>query len=247
MIVATINSETLRESIETISALVVECRVHFESDQVYVRAVDSANVAMVCLHLDRQAFIDLDVTPGEIGLDIARFKNIFSMLGKAEKVTLHLPDKENKIKVSFLGYQYAITLLEAATIKKDPNPPNIELPGKIVIKGSYLYSAIRAAAVVSDKVWFGISPQSKGFFMSAEGDSDHIRREFSSEELISVNDADVKSLFSIDYLKEMGKVLSNADEVTISLGDNHPIKFSFDIAGGAGHVEYLLAPRIEAE
>ncbi len=247
MLLATINSETLRESIETISALVTECRMHFESDQVYARAVDTANVAMVCLILNREAFIDFDVTSGEIGLDIARFKNIFTMLGKTEKVTLQLPEGENKIKVSFEGYQYSFTLLDTNTIKKDPNPPNIDLPGKIVIKGADLYAAIRAAAVVSDKMWLGINPESNVFYMSAEGDCDHIRREFKSEELISINEASVRSLFSIDYLKDMGKVMSSASEVTIDLGDNHPVKFSFDIAGGAGHVEYLLAPRIEAD
>lgn len=247
MLLATINSETLRESIEAISALVTECRVHLESDQVYARAVDTANVAMVCLILHREAFIDFDVTSGAIGLDIARFKNIFTMLGKAEKVTLEFPEGENRIKVNFEGYQYSITLLNTDTIKKDPNPPNIDLPGKIVIGGAQLYSAIRAAAVVSDKMWLGINPESRVFYMSAEGDSDHIRREFKSDELVSINDAEARSLFSIDYLKDMGKVMSSASEVTIHLGNNHPVKFSFDIAGGAGHIEYLLAPRIEAD
>ena len=35
--------------------------------------------------------------------------------------------------------------------------------------------------------------------------------------------------------------------VEIFLGIDHPVRFSFDIAGGNGHVEYLLAPRIEAD
>ena len=41
--------------------------------------------------------------------------------------------------------------------------------------------------------------------------------------------------------------MSRADEVEIHLGVDHPVKFSFNIAGGNGHVEYLLAPRIEAD
>jgi len=45
----------------------------------------------------------------------------------------------------------------------------------------------------------------------------------------------------------MGKVMGHASEVTIHIGNDHPVKFSFDIAGGRGHVEYLLAPRIEAD
>jgi proliferating cell nuclear antigen len=45
----------------------------------------------------------------------------------------------------------------------------------------------------------------------------------------------------------MGKVMSRAPEVEIFLGLDHPVRFSFDIANGNGHVEYLLAPRIEAD
>jgi proliferating cell nuclear antigen len=45
----------------------------------------------------------------------------------------------------------------------------------------------------------------------------------------------------------MGRVMSKAAEVEICLGIDHPVKFSFDIAGGNGHVDYLLAPRIEAD
>jgi proliferating cell nuclear antigen len=58
---------------------------------------------------------------------------------------------------------------------------------------------------------------------------------------------EARSLFSLDYLKDMGKVMGKAAEVEISLGVDHPVRFSFDIAGGNGHVEYLLAPRIEAD
>ena len=49
------------------------------------------------------------------------------------------------------------------------------------------------------------------------------------------------------HLKDMGKVMARAPQVEIALGIDHPVKFSFPIAEGAGRVEYLLAPRIEAE
>jgi len=58
---------------------------------------------------------------------------------------------------------------------------------------------------------------------------------------------EARSLFSLDYLKDMGKVMARAPQVEIALGIDHPVKFTFPIADGAGKVEYLLAPRIEAE
>jgi len=247
MLKGSINADTFRDSIDAVAALVTECRMHFSEQEVWIRSVDTANVAMIILTLQREAFNTYEATPGELGLDIAKMKNIFTMMGKASEVSLHYPDGSNKIEVRFEGYHYAITLLDTNTIKKDPNTPGIELPGTVTIAGPDLYNTIKSAAVVSDKMWLGIDPEKKVFYVHAEGDSDHIEREFTSEEMISCNYEQARSLFSIDYLKDMGKVMAHAPEVTINLGRDHPVKFSFAIAGGKGHVEYLLAPRIEAD
>ena len=247
MLKGTINADTFRDSIDAVAALVTECRLHFSEQEVWIRSVDTANVAMVILTLQRGAFNTYEATPGELGLDIAKIKNIFTMMGKASEFSLDYPEGANKIEVRFEGYHYAITLLDTNTIKKDPNTPGIELPGVVTVSGSALYNTIKSASVVSDKMWLGIDPDKKIFYVKAEGDSDHIEREFTDDEMISCNYASARSLFSIDYLKDMGKVMAHAAEVTINLGNDHPVKFSFDIAGGKGHVEYLLAPRIEAD
>lgn len=168
-------------------------------------------------------------------------------MGKASEIRLEHLEGANKIDVTFEGYHYSITLLDSNTIKKDPNAPGIQLPGQVTISGSELYNVIKSASIVSDKIWFAIEPENKEFALYAEGDSDNIRRVFSAGEIIASNWEPARSLFSIDYLKDMGKVMSHAEKVTIDLGVDHPVKFSFEIAGGSGQVEYLLAPRIEAD
>ncbi|MDR2856177.1 MAG: DNA polymerase sliding clamp [Methanomicrobiales archaeon] len=245
MFKGTIEADVLRTTIDAISALVTECRLHYSESEVHTSAVDTANVAMINLRLSRDAFSEYSSSEGEIGLDIAKFKNIFSMLGKSSNITLHYPDGSNKIDLTFDGYKYFIALLDTNTLKKDPNTPNIELPGQVTLAGSDLYSAIKAAAVVSDKIWFVIDPVEQLFYINAEGDTDHIKREFNGDDIVSCNYVEAKSLFSIDYLKDMGKVMSG-NEVTISLGINHPARFSFSIANGKGYIDYLIAPRIEA-
>ncbi|MDD1717283.1 MAG: DNA polymerase sliding clamp [Methanoregulaceae archaeon] len=247
MLKATIDADILKESIDAISALVTECRLHTDEGGISARAVDTANVAMISLSLKKEAFASYAATTSELGIDIAKMKNIFGMMSKDDILTLDLPDEGHKMQISFQGYKYSITLLDANTIRKDPNPPTIELPGKVVLSGNDLNSAIKAAAVVSDKIALGIDQESGVFYMIAEGDTDHIRREFGKNEVKFTNLVDVRSLFSLDYLKDMGKVMSRSESVEVQLGNDHPVKFSFDIAGGKGHVEYLLAPRIEAD
>ncbi|MDD1703294.1 MAG: DNA polymerase sliding clamp [Methanoregula sp.] len=247
MLKATIDADIFKEAIDAISALVPECRLHTDEENISTRAVDTANVAMIALTLKKEAFDTFKATQSEIGVDISKMKNIFNMGGKGDLISLELPDNAQKMSVSVHGYHYSITLLDTNTIRKDPNSPTINLPGKVVISGEDLNNAIKAAAVISDKLAMGINIKDQTFFMVADGDTDHIQREFGKDELKSLTPVESRSLFSLDYLKDMGKVMSKAAEVEVFLGVDHPVRFSFDIAGGNGHVEYLLAPRIEAD
>ena len=247
MLNAVIDAEILKESIDAISALVTECRIHTGDKGLSTRVVDTANVAMVSLTLEPAAFQSFSTTPGELGIDIAKMKNIFAMTGKNDIMTLELLEGQNKLQISFQGYRYSLSLLDVNTIRKDPNTPNIELSGRVILSGSELYNTIKAAAVVSDKILLGIDPKVPVFYMHAEGDTDHIRRVFEPGELKEINPVEARSLFSLDYLKDMGRVMSRAEEVEIAIGIDHPVRFSFHIADGKGRVEYLLAPRIEAD
>jgi len=247
MLKATIDADIFREAIDAISALVPECRLHTAENGISTRAVDTANVAMISLELKKEAFDSYTATKSQVGVDISKMKNIFNMMGKGDLISLELPENAQKMQLSVHGYHYSITLLDTNTIRKDPNPPTISLPGKLTISGDDLNNAIKAAAVISDKIAIGINPKDETFYMIAEGDTDNIRREFGKDELKSLTPNEARSLFSLDYLKDMGKVMSRAAEVEIFLGLDHPVRFSFDIANGNGHVEYLLAPRIEAD
>jgi proliferating cell nuclear antigen len=247
MLNATIDADILRESIDAIAALVTECRLHIDQDGVRMRAVDTANVAMVSMDLSKDAFLSYSASTDELGIDIAKMKNILGMMGKGDALHLQLPEKGHKLELSFQSYRYSITLLDVNTIRKDPNPPTIELPGLAVLSGDALNNAVKAASVVSDKIALGIDPASQIFYMVAEGDIDHIRLELGTDQLKLLKPVEARSLFSLDYLKDMGKVMGRAEEVEVHLGVDHPVRFSFDIAEGKGHVEYLLAPRIEAD
>jgi proliferating cell nuclear antigen len=210
------------EAIEVVSALVTECRLHADQNGIRTRAVDTANVAMVSLDLGKDGFSAFSATKEEIGLDITKMKNILGMMSKGDILSLQLADSSRKLELSFGSYRYSLTLLDVNTVRKDPNPPTIELPGKVVLSGEALSSAIKAASVVSDKIALGIDPKGQKFYMVAEGDTDHIRLELGKDQLISLTPVEARSLFSLDYLKDLGKVMGRAAEVQVSLGIDHP-------------------------
>lgn len=247
MLKATIDADTFRESIDAISALVGECRLHISEKGFTTRAVDTSNVAMISLELDADAFQSYTATELEIGLDIAKLKNILGMVGKSDPIELELDAESKKLAISFKSYRYSISLLDTKTIRKDPNPPTLNLPAVVRVTGETLNNAIKAASVVSDKIALKIEPEKSLFTMIAEGDTDNIKLELGKDDVEFAQPAEARSLFSLDYLKDMGKVIGRSKTVEIQLGIDHPVQFLFTIAQDKGRVTYLLAPRIEAD
>ncbi len=247
MLRATIDAEVFKEAVDAIAALVSECRLHISAEGMRTRAVDTANVAMVSLELAPAAFEVYEASERALGIDITKLKNIIGMMNRGEKLMLSIPADSQRLNLAFQSYQYSLTLLDPNTIRKDPNAPTLELPGQVVLDGAKLTNAIKAASVVSDKIALGIDPEAKVFFMEAEGDTDNIRLELGHEELHSLTEVKARSLFSLDYLKDMAKTMGRAERIEVSIGVDHPVRFTFEIAGGAGKVIYLLAPRIEAD
>jgi proliferating cell nuclear antigen len=247
MLKAAIEADIFRETIDAVSALVNECRLHVSETGIRTITVDTSNVAMVSLELEAGAFDSFAAEPAELGLDIEKIRSMMGMISRGDKVELELDDTGKKLKLSFGGYEYSITLLDTKTIRKDPNTPNLSLPAVFEVPGSLFNDAIKASAMVSDKISLSVDEATGVFTMNAEGDSDRIKRELSGDDVTYSSKATVRSLFSLDYLKDMGRAISKAEQVRVSLGTDHPVQFSFAYAGGKGKVGYLLAPRIEAD
>ena len=248
MLQATIKADIFRETIEAISALVNECRLHLDANGIRTITVDTSNVAMVSLELSADAFESFNFTgdAAELGLDIEKIRSMMGLIGK-DDVSLDLDDTGKKMKLTFGGYEYSLTLLDTKTIRKDPNTPNLNLPAAFEVAGSTFNDAIKAASMVSDKLALSVSAETKVFTMNAEGDSDKIKRELAGDDVTYTACDNARSLFSLDYLKDMGRAISRAEKVQIKLGNDHPVQFAFSYAGGKGKIGYLLAPRIEAD
>jgi proliferating cell nuclear antigen len=71
--------------------------------------------------------------------------------------------------------------------------------------------------------------------------------EYSSCDLISIVPAEVRSLYSLDYLSDISKGVGSAGEVVINLGRDLPASIRFELANGDCTVKYVLAPRIESD
>ena len=245
MFKAIIESKKLKESIEAVTSIVDEAKINLTRDSMSVKAVDPANVAMIELNLKSAAFEEFTATEGELCIDLNKLNDILGMAEKAETVELEVDEESHKLVISMSGLTYKISLLDPASIRKEPKVPQLNLPARIILTGNDLKRAVKAAEMVSDHMSMGMDGEI--FYLKAEGDSDRMWLDMTKDQLISFKPGDANSLFSLDYLVSVVKSAGKANEVTIELGKDFPAMIKFKIADGNGEVNYLLAPRIESK
>jgi proliferating cell nuclear antigen len=244
---AIVSADTLRATLDSVSVLVDECKIHLTEDGIEIRAVDPANVGMVDLTLDAAAFESYETDGGTIGVNLSRLEEFASMADSDQLIHLELDEKTRKLKIQIDGLEGTLALIDPDSIRQEPDLPDLDLSSLIVLEGRDIDRAVKAADMVSDHIALGVDEDREVFYVDAEGDTDDVHFELGRADLIDLQAGDAHSLFSLDYLKDMNKAIPKDAEVEMELGEEFPVKMHFDIAEGKGNVTYMLAPRIQSE
>jgi proliferating cell nuclear antigen len=225
---------------DVIRALVPECRLKISPDGFRVLAVDAANVAMVSVRLPKDAFEEFAVEPGEIGMDVDKWKRGLQICQNSPTgITL----KGGKVLITDGLFTYTMTPLDPSTVRKAPTSPSLtSLPGSVTVPGKDLHEVINSMGKIGDKV--RLTMKGIALEISTEGDTDKLVRELQSSDGKGGSNGIATALFSIEYLADIGKVLKGADTVAVHMANDHPVRFDFEIEGM--ECSYLVAPRIEA-
>ncbi len=247
MFKAIVSAETLSSTLDSVSVLVDECKIHLEEEGLQIRAVDPANVGMVDLSLDISAFESYEADGGIIGVDLSRLEDIAGMAESGQLIQLELDEETRKLHIQIDGLEYTLALIDPDSIRQEPDIPDLDLPAEIVLEGKDINRSVKAADMVSDHIALGIDEGGEFFYVSAEGDTDDVHLELTEADLIDLQLGPAHSLFSLDYLKDMNKAIPGTAEVTLELGEEFPIKIHYSFAEGQGSVTYMLAPRIQSD
>ncbi|QLH76527.1 DNA polymerase sliding clamp [Halosimplex rubrum] len=244
---AIVSADTLRTTLDSVSVLVDECKIHLEEEGLEIRAVDPANVGMVDLELSASAFESYETDGGVIGVNLSRLEDIAGMADADQLVHLELDEETRKLHIAIDGLEYTLALIDPDSIRQEPDLPDLDLAAEIVIEGRDIDRAVTAADMVSDHIALGVNEADEYFYVDAEGDTDDVHLELTRDDLIDLTAGTAHSLFSLDYLKDMNKAIPKDAEVRMELGEEFPVKMHFDIAEGEGQVTFMLAPRIQSE
>lgn len=237
-------SDVFKSVFKGLKALVSEARFRFDENGLKVRAVDPANVAMVIVEVPAHSFEAYKVEKNEvvIGVDINRVDDFIKTVKNGEMVDFVANNETLKLRNK--SVEYSVALIDPSAIRKEPKVPQLDLPARIVMDAGEFKKFINLADKFADHVIF---ESDERFSITVEGDLDSLKLELGDAELIEFNKQQARSLFSLEYLKEFVKIAGKGDLLTIKLGTNYPVSMAFDLCDGKCKVEYILAPRIEAE
>lgn len=244
---AIVSADTFGTALDSVSALVDECKIHLNEEGLAIRAVDPANVGMVDLTLAADAFESYEADGGQIGVNLSRLEDIVGMADAGQLVHLELDEETRKLHIQLDGLEYTLALIDPDSIRQEPDIPDLDLPARVVVEGRDINRAVKAADMVSDHIALGVDEEAELFQVEAEGDTDDVHLDLDREDLIDLTPGPARSLFSLDYLKDMNKAIPTDGEVTLELGEEFPVKLHFEIAEGNGEVTYMLAPRIQSD
>lgn len=242
---AKVKSDIIKGIIDVTSPLVNEAKFNITSKGISLRAVDPAHVAMVDLEIKNTAFEEYKSEDMELGIDLDKLSGIMRLANSGDTVSLEYDEKSNRLIVKIGNLVRKMGLIDTAGMP-DSKVPNLDLPATAIVKAAELSKGVRASEAVSDHL--ALTVDKENFELYAEGDTDTVNLKLPKDLLVKLNSpGKFKSLFSIDYFSNMIKPVKSEDPITISMGNDNPIRVDFDIAEQKGHVTYLLAPRIESE
>ena len=127
MFKAIVSADTLKTTLDSVSVLVDECKIHLEEDGLEIRAVDPANVGMVDLSLSADAFESYEADGGLIGVNLSRLEDIAGMADAGQLVSLELDEETRKLHIQIDGLEYTLTLIDPDSIRQEPDIPDLDL------------------------------------------------------------------------------------------------------------------------
>ena len=247
MFKSSIKGNQIKEVTNALTAMVDEAKLNITPGGVSVKAVDMANVAMVSMTLEKDAFESFEATDGILGINLTKLSSFIEMADNEDVVAFELDEEKHKLKIGIRGLSYTMSLLDPESMRKEPKIPALDLPVELSISGTDFKYGLKAAAKVAEYVIFGVDENVSIFYLSASGDTDDVIYEVPADRLKIVKASEAKSLFAIEYLIKIQKLAEKTGEITIVLGKDYPVKISFPISEGKGTVEYMIAPRVETE
>ncbi len=239
------NPKLLADSISLLSELVLEVKAKISKAGMEITAIDPANVALVSLKIQPQAFSQLEVDKDEeLGINLEDFKQVLRRVSGGSALIIEKQDNMLKLRIqekSKRAFNLALINLDA----EEKKIPSLSFASKIEMDSEAFSEAINDAAIVADSTAFTAS--SGAFIIEAKGTLNSAKTEFNNEEVSIASEQETKAKYSLDYLIKFAKASKLAEKVKINFSTDYPTRIDFKSQDGLIELSFILAPRVEED
>ena len=237
----------LKDSVNILSDLVSDVRIKLDPDKLEIIAMDPANVAMIVFRLLNSAFTEYDVSGMEVvSVNLESLKQVLSRAKPSDSIILELDEDKNKLKIGLKGEtkrKFNLGLIDFH--EKDQKIPELQFAGSVKMSSLVFNDAIEDMGIVSDSV--SLSVNGGNFLVEAVGTTNDAKVEVKNGDDTSIvlngEKEDIKSKYSVTYLKKILKGGKLTDKVSLRFGQDYPLQIEYKVTDKL-HLMTLLAPRV---
>lgn len=249
--IATINIGYFQRFLDAIRAVDDECQLQLSPTGMSGSVVGPQNTTLAEVRLGAEAFdsYDTDGESGVIGVSTKRLREVVRMSDNSDLMQLSMNETDRTLRVRAGALDCSLRLTDPATVRSTDGFDDEEYPSVVVLEGGELKRIMKAAGHVDDKVTLRVEWTSERFVAEADNGDDRLCAPRDDDDLMElfVGDEPAGATFDLSYLRGVKRTIRKRTEVTLALGIDLPLSVEFDIADGAGHVEYGIAPVVEAD
>lgn len=230
-------------------------------------AIDPANVAMCAVSMSGDHFEQMGSEPQEAGLDLpvlmrmlAGFKSKYA---QPVALVFDQPSQEAKETPQYhlSGWKYGMAdiqpqiehshqIIDPTVIRSQPKIPDVDLSVDIKIPAIVLHDVIKTIKQTRYDHLVIQRTETHLVFTTdlKQNDGQKMRYSIEMDALQDQGDHSLaRSMFSLDYLADMVKVIPKDCLVRMRFGQDYPLRLEFQPFGKGFDALYILAPRIESE
>ena len=235
----------LIDSIGVISDLVNDARFRVDKNAIELIAMDPANVAMIIFKLLSSAFTEYQIEkPMEIAISLESFKAILKRVKPADVLTMELDQEKNRLRVRLKSDSVRTFHLALIDIEdKEQRIPELNFPVKVEMNSAVLDDAIYDMDVVAESV--ALIAQKGKFVVEAESNMNDAHAEIAEDEETKITGAktEVRSKYSIEYMKKIIKGSKLAPRVALQFNKDYPLRVDYIVKDKLSF-SVILAPRV---
>lgn len=244
---ATISIGSVQRFLDAIRTVNSKCHLEVTSDALVAHTASDDRAMMATIRLGGDAFESYEATSGGIDIETGRLREITRINSNSDTMQFAIDPTDDTLSVEANGMECSLQPSQYLRIPSVSDIDEPDHPSVCVFEGHQLQRIIKGAGHIGSQVEFRIEHTRERFVAEATNDSDgRLVAPRDGDDVVELlaGDVPVASTYDLSYLRKVRRPLRKRTEVTVALGTEKALSVAFDIADGAGNVEYALAPVI---